>query len=291
MKRSTRRLAKCGFTLIELLVVIAIIALLAAILFPVFARARENARRSACQSNMKQILLGVLQYFQDYDEYGPCGLDAGDASHPWNNGEGWAGQAYPYIKSVNVFQCPDDPNPQGGGSSPVDYGYNNCLDVGITNNGSASPLAAMTQPAMTIMLTEGFSPTPWLQTYAITTNESSGNTSPLCNGLYFANGWRNNNSGDCYCVAGLLGDAGLLCGVDAEMNTPNPAPPMVGRHFNGSNFAFFDGHVKWLMGSSVSPGFNAASASSPQSTASGTAAGSSGLFAGGGRPQATYSAR
>ena len=59
---------KSGFTLIELLVVIAIIAILAAMLFPVFARARENARRSSCQSNLKQIGLGLLQYSQDYDE-------------------------------------------------------------------------------------------------------------------------------------------------------------------------------------------------------------------------------
>src|SRR4051812_18788683 len=62
-----------GFTLIELLVVIAIIAILAAILFPVFARARENARRAACQSNLKQIMLGIAQYNQDYDERYPLG--------------------------------------------------------------------------------------------------------------------------------------------------------------------------------------------------------------------------
>ena len=62
------RMRERGFTLIELLVVIAIIAILAAILFPVFARARENARKSTCQSNLKQIMLGVLQYAQDYDE-------------------------------------------------------------------------------------------------------------------------------------------------------------------------------------------------------------------------------
>ena len=72
--RANRRIA---FTLIELLVVIAIIAILAAILFPVFARARENARRAGCQSNLKQIALGFLQYAQDYDERLPNVQDSG----------------------------------------------------------------------------------------------------------------------------------------------------------------------------------------------------------------------
>jgi len=85
---------KTGFTLIELLVVIAIIAILAAILFPVFARARENARRASCMSNMKQIGLGVMQYLQDYDErYMP-------------DHEEWVDAVQPYIKSQQIFRCP-----------------------------------------------------------------------------------------------------------------------------------------------------------------------------------------
>src|SRR5438045_9113804 len=91
-----------GFTLIELLVVIAIIAILAAILFPVFARARENARRASCQSNMKQMGLGLLQYTQDYDEMLPFGN--GGAS----SAVGWAGQMYPYVKSTQLYKCPND---------------------------------------------------------------------------------------------------------------------------------------------------------------------------------------
>src|SRR4028118_675254 len=71
-----RRAAHRGFTLIELLVVIAIIAILAAILFPVFSRARENARRASCMSNLKQIGLGVMQYVQDYDERYPSSMYA-----------------------------------------------------------------------------------------------------------------------------------------------------------------------------------------------------------------------
>src|SRR5262245_47677455 len=96
---------KNAFTLIELLVVIAIISLLAAILFPVFSRARENARRSTCQSNLRQVGLGVLQYFQDFDEYPPCGPNA---SASWRIGMGWMGQILPYVKSTQIFICPND---------------------------------------------------------------------------------------------------------------------------------------------------------------------------------------
>ncbi len=84
-----------GFTLIELLVVIAIIAILAAILFPVFARAREKARQSSCSSNLKQIALGALMYMQDYDER---------SGYLWNWWEQWA----PYIKNDQIWVCPSD---------------------------------------------------------------------------------------------------------------------------------------------------------------------------------------
>ena len=91
-----------AFTLIELLVVITIIAILAAILFPVFGRARENARRSSCQSNLKQIGLGALQYVQDYDEKYP-GTGYSDIN---GNAVMWMDLVQPYIKSAQVFNCP-----------------------------------------------------------------------------------------------------------------------------------------------------------------------------------------
>jgi len=101
--QNIHKIGKRGFTLIELLVVIAIIALLAAILFPVFGRARENARRISCMSNMKQIGLGILQYSQDYDEFLPPSRNspAGVAT-PWQ----WIIQ--PYLKSTQLFKCPSN---------------------------------------------------------------------------------------------------------------------------------------------------------------------------------------
>lgn len=98
---------RSAFTLIELLVVISIIALLAAILFPVFGRARENARRSSCQSNLRQIGLGLLQYSQDYDEkLVRAWFGVGNSGSDMVSKYKWMDAVFPYIKSEQVFDCP-----------------------------------------------------------------------------------------------------------------------------------------------------------------------------------------
>jgi prepilin-type N-terminal cleavage/methylation domain-containing protein len=124
-----------GFTLIELLVVIAIIAILAAILFPVFARARENARRASCQSNLKQIGLASMQYNQDYDErmYGSSVA-----------GKQWPDILQPYAKSTQIFTCPSaDRNIAYGASNTQSQNdglpYHGCYGLNDTNFGGNYP--------------------------------------------------------------------------------------------------------------------------------------------------------
>lgn len=161
---------KKAFTLIELLVVIAIIAILAAILFPVFAKAREKARQITCLSNERQIGLGLLQYIQDYEEVFPKTNIRSDTLN-------WAQEIYPYTKSSGVYLCPDNPdgakfipanNPPnntwmgftywapGSPAIPISYGMNNFLGACHPGGGPQHPIAlsVINEPSSKIMVGE-----------------------------------------------------------------------------------------------------------------------------------------
>lgn len=160
-----------GFTLIELLVVIAIIAILAAILFPVFARARENARRASCTSNLKQMGLGALMYAQDNDEtLPPMAWLAG--SYIWPSGSSnprntWFLRIYPYVKSTQLFNCPSsDVKWQGEPTTQISYAMNaNLFPTGL-NLAYGLPLAALEKVSQTVLMADAQGPA----SYTIQTN-------------------------------------------------------------------------------------------------------------------------
>ena len=271
MKLFTSRSSSRGFTLIELLVVIAIIAILAAILFPVFAKAREKARQITCASNEKQLGLAVLGYVQDYDESFPTG-SPGNTS-----GTGWAGAIYPYVKSTGAFKCPDDATTNASnqeGKGEIDYvdsyGFNRNLGNDNANLwGGFMPtnhLAELNAPSKTVLLFE-----------------ITGYNAPIDN---------NNGSIDAESMAGCMPDGGGDGGADfgtsstahyatgyvgnptrtsgSDSNTYGAgAPP---RHTAGSNFLLCDGHVIYAIGTHVSTGPNATTSTDAQngSQAAGT---------------------
>lgn len=219
-KRNTHRVQRSrpsAFTLIELLVVIAIIAILAAILFPAFARARENARRTSCQSNLKQIGLGIIQYNQDYDEAFPVlrGGNTGDD----NNGVFLLIQ--PYVKSTQLLQCPSEtngPNNSGPGGTLnpnaagySDYTYNLSLGYSQQQNMRGLALAALTQPVLTVMAAD------------------------------YANG----NSGS-YSMG--IAPTGTVNGAPNLVTTVDGAAQ---RHLETQSFLFCDGHVKSYRGQTL----------------------------------------
>jgi prepilin-type N-terminal cleavage/methylation domain-containing protein/prepilin-type processing-associated H-X9-DG protein len=233
------KLIRNGFTLIELLVVIAIIAILAAILFPVFGRARENARRSSCQSNLKQMGLAWIQYSQDYDEKA---LKAKNVAPPGQAGVwDWVSPFQPYIKSEQLLRCPSNPTSTGASISVgarVDYAYHYWFAVNAGNHPNAPeaikqhsgtkfstgmPLAAFTKPTLTVLFMDS----------------------------YVWDGRNTNAVGNGGGAAGSHCTASGACSVGKIRVQITGSDPKVGiRHLNGMNFAFADGHVKWYPSSS-----------------------------------------
>jgi prepilin-type N-terminal cleavage/methylation domain-containing protein/prepilin-type processing-associated H-X9-DG protein len=249
MKTNSR---KVGFTLIELLVVIAIIAILAAILFPVFAKVREKARQTACLSNMKQMGLAFAQYSQDYDELYPNG-----ASWYYPGGNGWAGQVYPYVKSTAVFLCPDDTS---GSHSSYAYNSNNTLPTGSSVSGYT--IAKYNTPSKTILLFEVTGNHDALpDNLSITTEDNdtsgSGGISPAGWGASNGGGggfntWAVNGAGDYWDTNTLQFATGYFKNTMTADRVNFAAP--TGRHTDGSNYLFADTHAKWMRGAAVSSG-------------------------------------
>ncbi len=280
-----------AFTLIELLVVIAIISLLAAILFPVFGRVRENARRSSCQSNLKQLGLGFIQYSQDYDERLPITW-IGNPNDFGASGSGWAGQLSPYIKSSQIYTCPDDTTKQtvngsmavGGSNTAVSYGYN--FSLGAMNYGGlfaysvAGSTSKLNASASTIELVEVTGVVADVTSAAtdIAIGTRSGYTGPISGGSCVVGGWPFTNQ----CTGGNYGGGAMASGYFGSLATgpvagkaawggaawstygngvAGPTGMAEGYHSGGANYLMCDGHVKWLKGDKISLGSPAAKSS------------------------------
>jgi len=247
-----------AFTLIELLVVIAIIAILAAILFPVFASAREKARQTACASNEKQIGLGMLQYMQDYDEMTVCGVSEsfGSGFYKYFAGLGWSAQIYPYVKSNNVFVCPDDTTSNGGGV--CSYGLNLSTTYSYKSNTLGLLASQMTAPGQTVGFFEITGNKVSSITSTTTSYVSGGKGSAIGNGSSELNDTDQqvNTQTLARCAVGYLGTVGATtCGTNGSGVNLNTGA--VGLHTGGANYIFMDGHVKYMMGNVVSPGWTA----------------------------------
>lgn len=217
---------RSAFTLIELLVVIAIIAILAAILFPVFAQAREKARQTQCVSNLRQIGTAVMMYVQDYDETYPTQSSDpfGQAPYAVEDSPGrlsWMGSIQPYLKNIGVMACPsanEPATPTATRYSRCSYSYNgllgNLLPGQTANPMPIAPLAQVARPAEVAMI----------QDQAITWNRSQ--PGPRWNGPTGANRWCNTNSFE----------------VISKI------------HNQGFVIAYADGHAKWIKASQANVG-------------------------------------
>jgi prepilin-type N-terminal cleavage/methylation domain-containing protein/prepilin-type processing-associated H-X9-DG protein len=231
-----------GFTLIELLVVIAIIAILAAILFPVFAQARERARSISCLSNGHQVGLAIYMYVQDYDETYPKSTDAYDAYGGGGNQlDSWPGLINPYVKEVGAFACPSS------SQDPLGYGV---FQPGEVQKGHLRSWGANTAVlAVTGMNGVGSDPDGYngdnYTIRAMAAIPSPAGTITLCESYPGGVVVRQNPDGTINPSYWYW--ATIIEATACIQNDPTSADYLdVRRHFNGGNYAFADGHSKWF---------------------------------------------
>lgn len=211
LKRQCGKCGNGGFTLIELLIVVAIISLLAAILFPVFARARESARKASCLSNLKQIGLAWTQYAQDYDErVVPISSDPDNHAVNGNYAFPWPDVMEPYTKSTQLLACPSN--------RPLTLTYSYSVLMARARVMSAIPLSAQTP---TFVEDAGWKLDPD-GAHSFTINMNNGVTGGQ-----------------------KIKD---LADLTKAWTGTNNAKPFGLRHMGGSNYLFADGHAKWLKG-------------------------------------------
>lgn len=265
------RISRRGFTLIELLVVIAIIALLAAILFPVFGRARENARKTNCSSNLKQIGIGLQQYAQDFDGWTPGSVTFNQV--PSGGGASWPSMVQPYVKSGQVFACPS-----GSATEKVEKDLmpaSSRAYCGVSTNGDQNSTSAADVAASRVAANSyGYNlilSTEWSPSTGFDAVGSSPTTAtPGPNG--FKTGFQNANSTaslgmDENSVEDSAGTIRVFDAMAGSTSSPNctvgnsiraisedirtdmflndTASKVAGRHFKGFNALYGDGHVKW----------------------------------------------
>jgi prepilin-type N-terminal cleavage/methylation domain-containing protein/prepilin-type processing-associated H-X9-DG protein len=237
-----------GFTLIELLVVIAIIAILAAILFPVFAQARESARQTTCASNMNQLAKAVLMYAADHEQtlpmnrvvVGPGGTGLPDALR-----RTWAALIDPYVKNKDVYFCPNAEKP------PADFNLNDWAWRGWLSVGYNVHIAGwywtVGGSADQTLMVPNFSLIREVAQFVLLADTANGR-SPQQGGNCFGFAADNNSYGGCE------GTAGFRQVIQGLQRSPTAGySPIMARHRGGLNLAFADAHTKWFRLDAVVP--------------------------------------